>query len=116
MDMPDKVKTYDKSGQELLKALQLIEDIRQLDVVRRLHLLDKSAVNLQKTFAQQLLDTLILAPEGLTANEIAFARENDKVSALRLVRERTGLGLLAAKELIERWQQENGVDPCGGQH
>lgn len=116
VDMPDRVKTYDKSSQELIKALELLDSIRQMDVVRRLSILDKSVVDAQVSFAQHLKDTLRVAPDGLTADEIALARVNDKIAAIKSIRQRTCMGIADAKELVERWQRENNVDPCGGQH
>lgn len=72
--------------------------------------------NIRSVFAQTLLDCLDTSEGGLTAQEMSFARENQHIPALKLIRERTGMGIMEAKKCVEKWQRENGVDPYGGQH
>jgi len=46
---------------------------------------------------------------SLSADEVLFVRQREKIKAIKAVRQRTGLGLKEAKDLVDDWCQQNGV-------
>lgn len=106
--------TYNPN-KDLLKALRYFEFVKEMAIVKHQKNLLECISKAQHLFAQTLLDCVGVADGGLTAAEKGFARDNQIIPAIKLIRERTGIGIMEAKVSVEKWQRENGVDPCGGQ-
>ena len=101
---------------DLLRAMTLLEKIRAMKIVNH-HKDLKAGINkLEQLFASTLVDCVGLDPDDLTPIEKDFARQNAQIPAIKLIRaRRPDLGLADAKELIIKWQKENGIDPFGAQ-
>ncbi len=100
---------------ELITGLRLLEKLKDLAVVKQQRALGEQVNKLQTVFGSTLVDFLGVGHSGLTPAEIGLARENQRIPAIKLVRERTGCSMSEAKELVEKWQRENGINPSGGQ-
>src|SRR5688572_21784351 len=101
--------------EELIAALRLLEKLKRMGVVKQQPTLAKEVNRVQTLFASTLTDFLGVGHSGLTPAEIGLARENQRIAAIKSVRERTACSMTEAKELVDRWQRENGINPCGGQ-
>lgn len=102
-------------NEELIEAISSLEKVKNISVVKRNKNLFDSVCTTQLKFSQSLVDALTITPGNLTLQEMDLARKNEKVSAIKLIRERTQCGLTDAKGMVEQWQKENNVNPCGGQ-
>lgn len=50
-----------------------------------------------------------LSAEEARAEVISVAVAGDRIKAIKVLRERTGLGLVEAKETVDRWLGEEGI-------
>lgn len=102
-------------NEQLLSALTNLTEISKLAVVKTQNNLAEAVKKLQELFADTLVDHLKTSVHGLTPLEMSFAREGDRISAMRHMRQRLDIPVSEAKAKVEKWQKKNGVDPSGGQ-
>lgn len=102
-------------NQELIEAVTLFERIKSFKATSMQAELLKSVCDTQLLFSQALVDSLSVAPGGLTMAEMNHARKNELIPAVTLIKKRLGCGINEAKELYKKWQRDNNVDPCLGQ-
>lgn len=103
------------SHNELIQGLKLLEDIKSFSIIQNQKSLLTGVTNLQIEFSKTLTDCLTMIPNGLTIDEIALARENKTLEAVKLIRNRTNIPMNQCKEMVITWQKEQGLDPFGGQ-
>lgn len=100
---------------DLIDALQLLEKIKGMDTIKQQKKLMQSVMDAQVLFSKTLTDTLTTMPDGLSPDEMAFARANDTLSAIKAIRERLEIPITKAKEMVIQWQKAQGMDPFGEQ-
>ena len=103
------------SNEEVIKALSTLEDIRSTAIVKNNKYLFDGVNNLQVLFTRTLTD-LLTNSDGLNPTEINYLRSHDgRLSAIKSVRNRTNCPMSEAKEKVDKWMKDNGMDPSGGQ-
>ena len=67
-------------------------------------------------FASELLNAAVVAPEpgSLEAEILGLMQGQQKIKAIKLYRERTGVGLKEAKDFVEALAAKHGVAPSAG--
>lgn len=89
----------------LMQALRLANDIKASDLSQTSLI---NAKYLCDQIYQEIIKNLLDKDQsGLTKDEKALLLANERIKAIKAVRERTGLGLKEAKALTDRWQNEN---------
>lgn len=116
MEAKMQTKPVPNPRQDLIDCINYLEQMIQKPTISRQTNLKEEVNKLQALFARTFVDYLNSTPDSLNPTEMSYARTSDgKKHAIRLVKDRLGCGMLEAKEIIERWQTENNVDPFGGQ-